>query len=76
MSRRSHIKLTSHPGGAPHLPIMWGAADAPSAAARSSTTSADRSHRNVIGTHSGSYAIYRALAVAAGALDPLRNGPI
>ena len=28
MSRRSHIKLTSHPGGAPHLPIVWGAAEA------------------------------------------------
>src|SRR6185436_19981490 len=26
-------------------------------------------HRNVIGTHAGSYAIYRALAVASGALD-------
>ena len=26
-------------------------------------------HRNVIGTHSGSYAIYRALAVASGALQ-------
>jgi GTP cyclohydrolase II len=30
-------------------------------------------HRNVIGTHSGSYSVYRALAVAAGALDPLRK---
>ncbi|HUG38547.1 MAG TPA: GTP cyclohydrolase II, partial [Candidatus Limnocylindrales bacterium] len=30
-------------------------------------------HRNVIGTHAGSYAIYRALAVAAGALDPSRR---
>jgi GTP cyclohydrolase II len=28
-----------------------------------------RSHRNVIGTHSGSYSVYRALAVAAGALS-------
>ena len=30
-------------------------------------------HRNVIGTHAGSYAVYRALAVAAGALDPSRR---
>jgi GTP cyclohydrolase II len=30
-------------------------------------------HRNVIGTHSGAYAVYRALAVAAGALDPARR---
>jgi GTP cyclohydrolase II len=29
--------------------------------------------RNVIGTHAGSYSVYRAVAVAAGALDPLRK---
>jgi GTP cyclohydrolase II len=31
-------------------------------------STANRSQRNVIGTHSGSYGVYRALAVAAGAL--------
>jgi GTP cyclohydrolase II len=31
-------------------------------------TTTNRAHRNVIGTHSGSYSVYRALAVAAGAL--------
>jgi GTP cyclohydrolase II len=31
-------------------------------------TTVNRVHRNVIGTHSGSYSVYRALAVAAGAL--------
>jgi GTP cyclohydrolase II len=31
-------------------------------------TTTSRAHRNVIGTHSGSYGVYRALAVAAGAL--------
>jgi GTP cyclohydrolase II len=31
-------------------------------------TTANRSQRNVIGTHSGSYGVYRALAVAAGSL--------
>jgi GTP cyclohydrolase II len=31
-------------------------------------TTTSRAHRNVIGTHSGSYSVYRALAVAAGAL--------
>jgi GTP cyclohydrolase II len=30
----------------------------------------NRAHRNVIGTHSGSYSVYKALAVAAGSLDP------
>jgi GTP cyclohydrolase N terminal len=29
--------------------------------------------RNVIGSHGGSYAVYRALAVSCGALDPLRR---
>jgi GTP cyclohydrolase II len=33
-------------------------------------TTGTRAHRNVIGTHSGSYGVYRALAVAAGALSP------
>ena len=72
MSRRSHIKLTSHPGGAPHLPICWGAADPKLRGPLIGSTSAAE-HRNVIGTHSGSYAVYRALAVAAGALDPAQR---
>jgi GTP cyclohydrolase II len=66
-----HIRLTSHPGqqgqaGAPV--IRWGA---PSAAERGAVigTTTNRSQRNVIGTHSGSYGVYRALAVAAGNLD-------
>ena len=29
--------------------------------------------RNVIGSHGGSYAVYRALAVSSGALDPIRR---
>jgi len=33
-------------------------------------TTTTRAHRNVIGTHSGSYSVYRALAVASGALSP------
>jgi hypothetical protein len=32
-------------------------------------TTTKRSHRNVIGTHSGSYSVYRALAIASGALS-------
>ena len=63
-----HIRLTSHAGGYGALPIHWGA---PSAAERGPIvgTTTQRSHRNVIGTHSGSYSVYRALAVAAGALS-------
>ncbi len=64
-----HIRLTSHPGqgpgGAP--PLQWGAADALQRGPVVGTT-ANRSQRNVIGTHSGSYGVYRALAVAAGNL--------
>jgi GTP cyclohydrolase II len=65
----SHIRLTSHPveGAFGALPIHWGA---PGSHARGPIvgSTANRSQRNVIGTHSGSYGVYRALAVAAGAL--------
>ena len=64
-----HIRLTSHPGqgpgGAP--PIQWGAADALLRGPVVGTTT-HRGQRNVVGTHSGSYGVYRALAVAAGNL--------
>lgn len=64
-----HIKLTSHPGQTKPLPIRWGAKD-PRERGPVVGTLSDPSKRNVIGTHSGSYAVYRALAVAASALDP------
>ena len=67
--RTTHIRLTSHPNqgtsGAPAL--NWGAAD-PAVRGPVVGTTANRSQRNVIGTHSGSYGVYRALAVAAGNL--------
>jgi GTP cyclohydrolase II len=66
-----HIRLTSHPGGASdgRTPLDWGAA---SAALRGPVVAAPAAprHRNAIGSHSGSYAIYRALAVATRALAP------
>ena len=64
-----HIRLTSHPGQGPAgAPVLrWGAADALERGPIVGTT-ANRSQRNVIGTHSGSYGVYRALAVAAGNL--------
>src|SRR3954464_8990115 len=75
-----HIRLTSHSGGFDAPLIRWGA---PTAAERGPLvgTTTKRAHRNVIGTHSGSYSVYparagggggvvgRALAVAAGALS-------
>ena len=64
-----HIRLTSHPGqgasGAP--PIAWGAASAAERGPVVGSTT-HRSQRNVVGSHSGSYGVYRALAVAAGNL--------
>jgi hypothetical protein len=36
-------------------------------------TVTNSAQRNVIGTHSGSYSVYRAVAVAAGVLDPLKK---
>ena len=63
-----HIRLTSHAGGYGALPIHWGAAT-PAERGPVVGTTTQRSHRNVIGTHSGSYSVYRALAVAAGALS-------
>ena len=63
-----HIRLTSHASGSGAIPLQWGAAT-PSERGPVVGTTSRRSHRNVIGTHSGSYSVYRALAVAAGALS-------
>lgn len=67
----THIKLTSHPGvyGPDVIPINWGDPD-PQKRGPIIATLTNPDHRNVIGTHSGSYSVYRALAVAAGALKP------
>ncbi|MEW5424409.1 GTP cyclohydrolase II [Amorphus sp. 3PC139-8] len=74
LNRASHIRLTSHPGaGAPvRFPISWGA---PTARERGPVIgSVTRpSDRNVIGAYGGAYALYRALAVAAGALNPIQR---
>jgi GTP cyclohydrolase II len=68
------IVLTSHPGGHGPVPIAvaWGAAD-PMVRGPLIGTVTSKAHRNVIGTHAGSYSVYRAVAVAAGALDPLKK---
>lgn len=65
-----HIVLTSHPNsfGPQPIPIHWGAAD-PMQRGPIIATLTKQAHRNVIGTHSGGYAVYRALAVASGALQ-------
>jgi GTP cyclohydrolase II len=77
MNRRNqvdHIRLTSHPepGGKLQFPIHWAAATARERGPVVGTVSV-APNRNVIGTHGGSYAVYRALAVSSGALDPIRR---
>jgi GTP cyclohydrolase II len=67
---KRYIKLTSHPGGhgPPPVPIQWGAASARDRGPIiGSLTEPEK--RNVIGTHSGSYAVYRAVAIASGTLS-------
>ena len=65
-----HIVLSSHPGARRGLfyDIQWGA---PTAAERGPVIASlsDLAQRNAIGTYAGAYAIYRALAVASGALQ-------
>jgi GTP cyclohydrolase II len=75
--KRKHPKaivLTSHPDGHGPKPVAieWGAAE-PMLRGPLIGTVTSAAQRNVIGTHSGSYSVYRALAVAAGVLDPLKK---
>jgi GTP cyclohydrolase II len=69
-SHMKHIMLTSHPHtfGAQPLPIVWGHPE-PSKRGPIIATLTNVSQRNAIGTHAGSYAIYRALAIANGDLE-------
>ena len=69
-SPATHIRLTSHhphEGALGAACIHWGAAD-PLVRGPVVGTTTERARRNVIGTHSGSYGVYRALAVAAKSL--------
>jgi GTP cyclohydrolase II len=67
----THIVLTSHPGmsGSQPLPIVWGHHD-PLQRGPIIAAPPEWRGRNAIGTHAGSYAVYRALAVAKGVLQP------
>jgi len=71
-NRIGHIRLTSHPsdGTATKFPISWGAATARERGPVVGSITAGND-RNVIGSHGGSYSIYRALAVSSGALNPV-----
>ena len=67
----AHIRLNTHPsqGGQVAPPVIWGARD-PAIRGPVVGTVADPAKRNAIGVHSGSYGIYRALAIAAQELKP------
>lgn len=69
MSRSKHIVLTSHPSHSSKkiMPLHWGEID-PLKRGPIIGTLTNSTHRNVIGTHSGSYSVYRALAIASGSL--------
>jgi hypothetical protein len=64
-----HILLTSHPASIfkDAAPLSWNEKD-PLVRGPVVASLTKREHRNAIGTHSGSYAVYRALATAAGSL--------
>jgi len=64
-----HIRLTSHPGtaGRGAIPLQWGAVS-PSERGPVVVSPAEPRYRNAVGSYSGAYAIYRALAVATQAL--------
>ena len=73
VKKSNHIVLTSHPTGHQKpVKINWGAPDAQTRGPVVATPAGSAS-RNAIGSFSGSYSIYRALAVAAGSLDPLHK---
>jgi GTP cyclohydrolase II len=65
-----HVVLTSHPGTIykESLPIKWGHKD-PAERGPVVASQLEKGRRNAIGSHSGSYTIYRALATAAGRLS-------
>ncbi len=64
------IVLTSHPRNViGSRPLTWGAGEARARGPVVATLHAAPG-RNAIGTHAGAYSLYRALAIAAGQLDP------
>lgn len=74
VNRRTHIRLTSHPGVTRKVrfPIEWGAPD-PATRGPVVGSVTEAGDRNAIGTHGGAYSLYRALSVASGALNPIQR---
>ena len=74
LNRKTHIRLHSHPrpGQPLRYPLTWGATD-PHERGPVIATVSDVADRNAIGTHGGSYSLYRALAVSSGSLNPIKR---
>jgi GTP cyclohydrolase II len=68
-TQAGHVVLTSHPSSIfkEALPLSWGA-KTPMERGPVVASLTKRAQRNAIGTHGGSYSVYRALAQAAGNL--------
>jgi GTP cyclohydrolase II len=81
--RSQHVLLTSHPSSVFKLalPIDWGAKN-PEKRGPVVASLTDLNRRNAIGTHGGSYSVYKALALASGKLsfehkpDLTNTGPV
>jgi len=67
---KKHVVLTTHPRKGCPIPIKWGANSAAERGPVIATITSQKL-RNAIGTHNGSYSVYRSIAVAAGKMDPL-----
>ena len=70
-SGSGHIILTSHPPREGKVPgVKWGAKTLEERGPIIASM-ADHASSNVIGAYAGAYSVYRAMAAAIGALDPL-----
>ncbi|MAZ49558.1 MAG: hypothetical protein CME65_13440 [Halobacteriovoraceae bacterium] len=73
-ARTAHVVLTSHSNQVfkDTPPINWGEKD-PKKRGPVIATISEKQNRNAIGTHSGSYTVYRALSIASGAFPKLHK---
>jgi GTP cyclohydrolase II len=69
--KAAHVVLTSHANQIfkKSLPINWGEVD-PAKRGPIVATTSELENKNAIGSHSGSYTVYRALSIAKGDYDP------
>jgi len=65
----THVVLTSHPRRGYPIKLQWGA-QSPEERGPVLASITQPKLKNAIGTHNGSYCVYRSIAVAAGKMDP------